>query len=592
MHYDDMIIEASAAELVRAPDKRRLGRFKVSVVASPAGEIKPEAAVPVEYDYGELQSSLRGLEKRKLERDELVALGRTLALLLLPPQGEGAATGVRELLAASLNEIGHGRGLRLRLLLPPLLAALPWEYLYVDRAGGGDGMDGFLALDPRVAIVRHEALPAPAPQSPVTGNIKVVAALASSLDLPPLDLEREKAALEQAFSEQAGIEPLFLQDATLDEIQAAIPGAGVFHFAGHGLFNRRMGDLPGTYTGTSALALDDGYIEAEQLGINLRGNGVRLAVLGGCETGRRDGVSVWSGVAPALVKAEVPAVIANQFSIWDTSAIAFSGQFYRALVGGLSIERAVSAGRIAAYNADPEGRDWGVPVLYLRAADGRLFGGASDKEVRQQAQTAAEADVSVRVKEVVAGGEVLGAEVGEMLSGKLGVTVNVAGVVYGKVVGAAFGRLGGGQTRVETSVDTVESGGSVTGVKIDTIGGGDYVAGNKIVVGQHGQERSSGHKDPRESNRLMQEKIRLEEPRETHPTGDERMELQVYEALNTGFSLEELRDLYFRLSVDWDSVPGANKPAKARELVQYFVRRNQLVTLVNMIRVVRPELGL
>ena len=470
MQYDDMVIEAFEAELLRTPDKRRVGRFKVRVFSSPAGEMKPEEAVPVEYDDKELQASLQQLEKRRLDQAGLVALGRALAVLLLPPNKGGAATGIRELFLSRLKQIGPDRGLRLRLRLPPLLAVLPWEYMYADRAGGDDGMDGFLALDPRVAIVRHEPLSVP-PHLPVaTGDIKVVVALASAMGLPMLDLAKEKADLEQALAEQAGIVPVFLEDATLDELQAAIPGAGVFHFAGHGVFTRQMGDSPGTYTGTGALALDDQHVAAEQLGINLRGNGVRLAVLGGCETGRRDGVSVWSGIAPALVKAEIPVVVANQYSILDPCAIAFSRQFYQALVGGLGVERAVSAGRIAAYNADKEGRDWGVPVLYLRAADGRLFEGAPDAAVREQARATAEANVSVRVKEVAKGGEVLGAEVREILDGKLRVSVVVGNTVYGKVVGATFGRIGGGWANVGMDVDTVGEGGSVTGVTIDFLG--------------------------------------------------------------------------------------------------------------------------
>jgi hypothetical protein len=230
-----------------------------------------------------------------------------------------------------------------------------------------------------------------------------------------------------------------------------------------------MGDLPGTYTGTGALALDDQQVAAEQLGINLRGNGVRLAVLGGCQTGRRDGVNIWGGIAPALVKAGIPAVVAHQYSILDKSAIAFSRHFYRALVGGLPIERAVTAGRIAAYNAQPQGRDWGVPVLYLRAADGRLFGGATDEAVRRQARAAAEAEVSIRVREVAAGGEILGAEVREMLAGHLAVTVVVEGAVYGKVVGATIDRLDGGKTEVEMDIDEVGGDGSVTGAKIDQL---------------------------------------------------------------------------------------------------------------------------
>ena len=45
MRYEDMIIEASGAEIVRTADKRRLGKFKVRVLESPAGEMTPEQAV-------------------------------------------------------------------------------------------------------------------------------------------------------------------------------------------------------------------------------------------------------------------------------------------------------------------------------------------------------------------------------------------------------------------------------------------------------------------------------------------------------------------------------------------------------------------
>src|SRR5262249_40470854 len=321
----------------------------------------------------------------------------------------GGGGGGGEVVGGRGDEAGPDDGVRLRLRLPPLLAALPWEYIYVDRAGGGEGMDGFLALDPRVAIARHEALPAP-PSLPLSsGTLKVVAALASAEGLPQLDLSKEQNDLKATFDGQAGIAPVFLEDATLDEVQAAIPGAAIFHFAGHGVFDRQMGDLPGTYTGVGKLALYDQSVDAEQLGINLRGNGVRLAVLGGCETGRRDGVNVWRGIAPALIKQQIPAVIADQLPIRGACAIAFGKRFYGALVGGLPIERAVAAGRIAAYNADKDGRDWGVPVLYLRDADGVLFGGAADESVREQAAASAKVVIDQRVGEVAAGAVLIGA---------------------------------------------------------------------------------------------------------------------------------------------------------------------------------------
>jgi len=259
-----------------------------------------------------------------------------------------------------------------------------------------------------------------------------------------------------------------LEDATLDEVQAAIVGAAIFHFAGHGVFSRQMGDLPGTYTGTGKLALYDQAVDAEQLGINLRGNGVRLAVLGGCETGRRDGVNVWSGIAPALIKQQIPAVLANQLPIKDVCAIAFSKQFYGALVGGLPIERAVAAGRIAAYNADKDGRDWGVPVLYMRDADGVLFGGAADAGVRDQAAARAKVVIEQHVTEVAAGAVLIGASVKQITSGILSVTQTL-GTVAGDVTGAKIGTMGGGEAKIETNVDKLESGGNVTGATIDNL---------------------------------------------------------------------------------------------------------------------------
>lgn len=472
MKYHDLVIEASDAKVERDPDKRRWRRFKVRVLSSRVGDMTPEQAVPVQCNENDLQDRLRGLDRRELDRDGLLVLGRLLGLLLLPPGQDDAGIGVRELFSRSLDRAEQeNAGLRMRLRLPPELAAIPWEYLYLDRVGATDGMAGFLALDPRIAIVRHEALPISAPSPRVTGDIAVLAALASPLNLDLLDLDREEHDLRQALSQQGGVQLTVLKDATLDEVQKALPNTRVFHFAGHGIFQQQSGDLPGTVTGAGSLALDDGMVDAEKLGVHLRGNQVQLVVLGGCETGRRAGAYVWGGIAPALVRFEVPAVVANQYSILDKCAIAFSRQFYCALAGGLPIERAVSAGRIAAYSVDQNGRDWGVPVLYLRAADGELFEGAADAKVREAARQSAEADVHVRVREVAAGGFALGAKVREMLSGKLRVEVNVAGTVYGTVVGVELETLRGGSANVNVQADTVGPGGRFTGATIDSLGG-------------------------------------------------------------------------------------------------------------------------
>jgi hypothetical protein len=108
MIYRDMVLEAFDAAVERKTDKSRRGHFKVRVMRSPAGEMKIEEAAAVEYDDKVLQKALGELERRSLDRGGLIALGRLLGLLLLPPKREGAATGVRELLDGSPPP-RHGR---------------------------------------------------------------------------------------------------------------------------------------------------------------------------------------------------------------------------------------------------------------------------------------------------------------------------------------------------------------------------------------------------------------------------------------------------------------------------------------------------
>jgi CHAT domain-containing protein len=466
--YHDVIVEAFDVRINQAGDKQ-ITSYRVRVFASPAGEMTVEQAANVQCEMPELESDIAKLAARELEGERLIELGRRLGLLILPLGLNESVTGVRELFARSLDRIPANEGLRLRLRLPTELAPLPWEYVYIERFGGEDSVAGFVSLDPRVVMVRHEALPVLAATVPFEGNLKIVAAFASPPELAPLDIKQERANLLESLQARAGIdEPTILAQAKSDDLQTALPGATVFHFAGHGTF---IAPVAGQATaGKGSISLLDGNIDAEQLGITLRGNGIRLAVLGACKTATRDAKSVWGGIAPVLCRCDVPAVVANQFSIKDKCAVAFSRQFYSSLVGGLSLERAVAAGRISAFRADKEGRDWGVPVLYLRAPNGELVKGAPDATVRQAARQAAEADVEVYAKEVAAGGVVVGAEVKKFIAGKLRANVTIDGTVYGNVTGLIIDQFSGGAVSSKADVDVVGSGGNLTGVKIDKFG--------------------------------------------------------------------------------------------------------------------------
>jgi hypothetical protein len=86
-------------------------------------------------------------------------------------------------------------------------------------------------------------------------------------------------------------------------------------------------------------------------------------------------VDPFRSVAPALLRAQIPGVIAMQLQVNQDSARAFSSEFYRALADGYPLDACVTEGRKAIIGVAGLGNpDWGIPVVYTRAEDGgRLF---------------------------------------------------------------------------------------------------------------------------------------------------------------------------------------------------------------------------
>ena len=69
----------------------------------------------------------------------------------------------------------------------------------------------------------------------------------------------------------------------------------------------------------------------------------------------------------------LPALVANQYSVLDSSATTFAQQFYWSLAQGMSLGVAAREARIAVnYLLHGEPIDWAVPVLYARDADATL----------------------------------------------------------------------------------------------------------------------------------------------------------------------------------------------------------------------------
>jgi hypothetical protein len=61
-----------------------------------------------------------------------------------------------------------------------------------------------------------------------------------------------------------------------------------------------------------------------------------------------------------------------QFQITDEASVAFSSEFYSALVDGLPVEAAIAQVRLA-LSTRGFGAEWGTPVLFMRSPQGHLF---------------------------------------------------------------------------------------------------------------------------------------------------------------------------------------------------------------------------
>ena len=106
-------------------------------------------------------------------------------------------------------------------------------------------------------------------------------------------------------------------------------------------------------------------LPAWALAAALVGQGLRLVVLGACESGL-SGETRWTGLAQALVRAGVPAVVAMQDRVTEKTLHAFSRVFYTALAGGRPYDVAMNVTRQGLVLDTETPGAWLLPALYMR----------------------------------------------------------------------------------------------------------------------------------------------------------------------------------------------------------------------------------
>lgn len=375
--YEDFELEIGSDLPVGGGPQQYYGR----VVRSPAGEA-PKSQVKFWFSApGEL-AKLRGeLENAVLEIDEKNRQGPTTrGEQVLRDFGRGVFrsvfTDVPSIQRIYERSKGAAQDLRIKLRIEAAdLAGLPWEYLYDE-----DDMPGFVSLTR--PIVRYLETAGGVGRMGVKGPLRILGMIAdpSTSEWPKLNVVRERDRINKgidALQHEGKVDFQWVPGGTgKDLMKKLLEGEWhIFHFIGHGGVEEA---LPGSgASGFVVMVDEDGKPVkkfASDLAMMLTGarRSLRLIVLNCCESARVNVGDRFGNPAIGLMKTGwLPAVVAMQFPITDNAAISMSEGFYAALAGNRPIDDAVTLAR--KFIQEKSRVEWGIPVLYMRSPDGRIF---------------------------------------------------------------------------------------------------------------------------------------------------------------------------------------------------------------------------
>jgi hypothetical protein len=374
------------------------GRYRMEVARNPEGmemfdDVKQSFPLD-DYDFVDLVDYLSDLIGKGSDAKEL---GKMMYKLLFPGR-------IGEIFFANMNSVRRqGKGLRIRLRIDaPELSKLPWEYCYSDDFG-------FFALDPRTPLVRYVGRPFQSPALTIPNPIRVLLVIAAPTDQAELNVAEEEQRIRQwvnILGNRAEIDVVSGRS-TASKMRTALGNnPQIIHFIGHGEFKNDLGRL--VFEDDYQLST---YQDSEQLRVMLAGRDVKVVILNACKSAAGSAHAAFAGVAPALVEADIPAVIAMQFNVPDATALGFTKDLYRYLMSGYPLDQAVTEMRSGAFGNGDDKYFWGIPVLYMRSPDGRLWEPDAElltkfEEARQSAKDLAGptlADLLQQIKKEVNG---------------------------------------------------------------------------------------------------------------------------------------------------------------------------------------------
>ena len=274
-----------------------------------------------------------------------------------------------------------GAGLRISLRFDENaqeIAALPWEFIYDSD---------FLSTNRKTLISRLPVGVNQIQSRPLESLLRMLVVVSSPDDLiiTPLNTELEQEVILEAvdrLQREHRMDVDFTEDASFETIESYLNEKDyhIVHFTGHGKYDEGEGK------GYLILKTEDGRARAVKnsaIADLLADRSVRLVVLSACQSGKVSNKEAYADLASILVKKNVPAVVAMQYSILDFSATKFASIFYHAIASGKPVDLAITEARIVLKNADKSnGIDFATPVLYLSDPDCIAMG-----EIKPEAST-------------------------------------------------------------------------------------------------------------------------------------------------------------------------------------------------------------
>ena len=209
--------------------------------------------------------------------------------------------------------------------------------------------------------------------------------LQTDYQLQPIDVDQEWGAI-QAAANHAGIHlELLSQPCTLAAlVDKVAEGFHILHLVCHGAYSKRDG-VPKLYLADKEnqvqLVSDEEFAEAlrNRLPAVSEEKRLRLVFLASCETATRSPADAFRGLAPKLVDAGVPVVLAMQDKVPVDTARSFAGAFYAKLLEHGRVDLACNQARAHVKTDKLPGSS--IPVLFMRLHDGRLLEVRSKEEL-------------------------------------------------------------------------------------------------------------------------------------------------------------------------------------------------------------------